>query len=95
MSIEWKDTTSYARGGSREPKCWAAKFGDMTLIVLTGHIYYPNKRVMHFAPFYEAKEIGAVSDLTSDQAKETAMRMAALKISEAFRAFGATANEQA
>jgi hypothetical protein len=37
--IQWKDETSYSREGSREPNCWAAKFGRFTLKVHR-HIHY-------------------------------------------------------
>lgn len=47
---------------------------------------------MHFEPFYYAKDIGAVSTLTAEQAKELAIEMAFEKIARVLEALGDAAN---
>lgn len=47
---------------------------------------------MHFDPFYNAKELGAVSDLTAEQAKTKAIGIAFAKIAGTFEALREATN---
>lgn len=87
MPAEWKDTTSYRQGEERNPRCWSAKFGDLEVTVLTGHIYYPGEWVMHFRPFCDAHPLGAKKDeLTPAKAQERALQIARAKLAPIFKA---------
>lgn len=55
--MEWKDTSSYSRGGENVPHCWTAKAGRLRITVTNGHIYYPGKWVMHCAPFFDTHKL--------------------------------------
>ena len=75
--MEWKDTTSYSRGGDQTPHCWTVKNGRLQLTVLDSHIYYPGKWVMHFRPFYDTHELSAK---TLEQAQHKAIEIARKEI---------------
>lgn len=73
---EWKDTTSYAQGDrarGRQPDCWTLKEGQISIAVLSGHLYYPGEWVMHcYALGIKEYQLG----LPADQPKELAQQMA-------------------
>lgn len=50
--MTWKDTTSYSRGGPRIPLTWSLDLGDLHIAITKGHIYHPDKWVMHCEPWF-------------------------------------------
>lgn len=93
MPVQWKDETSYSRNGPREQTVWTARFGDLSLTVLTGHIYARDRWVMHFRPFYDTHELGATKDeMTPLQAQEMALQLARAKLAPIFKALDSVAN---
>lgn len=75
--MEWKDTTSYSRGGERVPTCWTARAGRLRITVTTGHIYYLGKWVMHCAPFYKTHELGVE---TKEKAQAKAVELVRVEV---------------
>lgn len=69
MTLNWKDTTSYARGDKREPRTWRALAGPIAIVV-TRHINYsPDQWLVScdlLAPFPVALESRDLEDAKSE-----------------------------
>lgn len=86
----WKDTTSYSRGENREPRTWSLDLGGLHIAVTKGHLYYPDKWVMHCAPWFNAR---VVADGThpAEQVKRMALAAVREKLEAAQSALSAAA----
>ena len=72
MPLDWKDTTSYSQGGSREPKCWSVRlFGGMRLSVIRNHRDYPGQWIMSVTQIEMQQALPDIplDDIASAQAK--------------------------
>lgn len=80
VNMNWKDTTSYSRDNKeRKPTTWTTEIGGLRITVTSGHIYYPDKWVMHcFECGMDTVPLDAVS-------AETAQRMAVERVREKVR----------
>ena len=68
--LNWYDTTSYSRGQERVPACWTADVGELSVTVLTNHIYHRGEWVSHCRPFWDTWPTGAV---TREEAMDVAI----------------------
>lgn len=46
--VQWKDATSYSQGerGTVPPRSWAATFGDVKVLIMSGHTFHKPNWVM-------------------------------------------------
>lgn len=46
--LEWRDTSSYSRDDKNKvPDCFTTDPGDLSITVLSGHIYHKGEWIMH------------------------------------------------
>ena len=69
---EWKDSTSYSRGGDRTPMTWTLSANDFRITVTCGHIYYRGIWIAHCDPFFREYELGVK---TKEAAQYKAIQM--------------------
>lgn len=70
-NMKWNDSTSYRRSDTeRKPTTWTTQIGELRITVTKGHIYYPDKWVMH------CHNLGIVTKPLNAVSVETAQRMA-------------------
>ena len=91
--MPWKDVTSYQRDKPMIPTAWAISAGDLSLTVLTGHLYYPDEWVMHFRPWFDTHPLGLRAEVPAEQAQEKALGLALAKLQKATDAFLALAGK--
>ncbi len=70
---KWKDTTSYSQGQERIPTCFGFDLVRLRVTVVSSHLYYPGKWIMHFGNFCDCKELGVA---TEKEAKAKALKIA-------------------
>lgn len=71
---EWKDTTSYSQGGSREPKAWSTKLLDIRLTVVRNHRDYPGQWLMLVSPLSIEQVLEGVPVEAIETAQEVALQ---------------------
>ena len=55
--MNWEDTTSYSRGGDREPRVWSLKCGKLSISVHR-HIHYDKDVwLLSCDPFYHLRQL--------------------------------------
>ena len=76
--MEWKDTTSYSKGDKdRIPSSWSANIGKLRIVVVSNHIHYPGRWVLHCSPFFNTHELKVD---TKEQAQAEAARLVKIEI---------------
>lgn len=73
---DWKEVTSYSRGGSRAPTAWSLAIPGGFRLVVTLHRDYPGRWVAHLHSCWESRDIGP-STWTAQQAQSAALESAA------------------
>lgn len=76
--MEWKDTTSYSRGGDRSPQTYTARVGKLRLVV-TRHRDYPGRWVADCPPFMR---LHVLRSGTADEAKREALDILKIHIED-------------
>lgn len=73
----WKDTTSYSRDDDKtKPRTWTFGTGPFSVTVTKGHIYAPDRWVMHFrAANVQTHPLGPAS-WPAEQAQAKALEIA-------------------
>ena len=76
--MDWKDTTSYSKGdrGHKLPSSFTYDNGLLKITVTKGHIYYPDKWIMHcFKLNLSEIDLHLTSDITAKVAQDKAFKM--------------------
>jgi hypothetical protein len=78
----WKDITSFSQGAKDlRPRIFEAKIGDLRLVIVWGHIDYPNEWSMHLILLRDNIGLGLkkYEDLEKAKAKAVAFAEKVLK----------------
>lgn len=72
----WKDTTTYTQNKPRIQTSWTYSNKILQISVVKGHIYYPDRWIMHcFALKMDTVPMNISPDAPPETAKDTAVQM--------------------
>jgi hypothetical protein len=80
--IEWKDVSSYSRGesGKKEPNAWACMVGGLKIVVVSAHIYNPDRWSLKCNPWFDLKDLDLPSFVKAEEAQKEALRLVRTKL---------------